>query len=71
MAANLKEFLEQLASDDAFRARYAENPNQVIRESNLSAEEESLLKEGDETKIRDHLGDDAPGFLILDPGGGD
>jgi hypothetical protein len=60
-------FISKLTTDAKFRDRYRQNPDQVMDEEGLSAEDKAALKSGDPDKIKQHLGDDAPPgcFLLI------
>lgn len=61
-AANL---IAKLTTDASFRKRFRANPDAVMDEEGLSAEDKAALKSGDPDKIRKHLGDDAPPGCFL------
>jgi len=66
MSKKTAALLTKLSTDAATRQRFKTNPDQVMDEHGLSAEDKAVLKSGDAEKIREHLGDDAPpGCMVL------
>ena len=66
MSKKSADLISKLSTDPAFRQRFRANPDQVMDEEGLSAEEKDALKSGDPDTLREHLGDDAPpGCMIL------
>lgn len=66
MSKKAADLITKLSTDAAFRQRFRANPDQVMDEEGLSAEDKDVLKSGDPDKIRGHLGDDAPpGCFVL------
>lgn len=55
--SNLNDFLEKLSSDADLKARYLENPEQVMEEAGLSEEEKEAMRSGDEKSLSDLTGD--------------
>ena len=59
-------FINKLSTDPNFRAAYKANPDAVMDQEGLSAEDKAVLKSQDPDAIKSHLGDDAPpGCFIL------
>ena len=54
------DLIAKLSTDPDFRARFRDNPDQVMDEAGLSEEDKAAMKSGDPDRIREHLGDDAP-----------
>ena len=54
------DLIAKLSTDPDYRARFRANPDQVMDEAGLTAEDKAAMKSGDPDKIREHLGDDAP-----------
>ncbi len=66
MSKAAADLIAKLSTDPDFRARFRANPDQVMDEQGLSAEDKAALKSGDPDAIRAHLGDDAPpGCFIM------
>jgi putative modified peptide len=66
MSKKAADLITKLSTDAAFRQRFRANPDQVMDEQGLSAEDKAVLKSGDPDQIRKHLGDDAPpGCFIM------
>ena len=57
--------IAKLTTDASFRTRFRANPDSVMDEEGLSAEDKEVLKSGDPDRIRQHLGDDAPPGCFL------
>lgn len=64
---HVADLITKLSTDAGARQRFRSNPDAVMDEAGLSAEDKAVLKSGDPDKIRQHLGDDAPPgcFLII------
>ena len=60
MSKSAADLIAKLSTDPDFRNRFRSNPDQVMDEAGLSAEDKDALKSGDPDRIRQHLGDDAP-----------
>ena len=66
MSKTAADLIAKLSTDPDFRTRFRANPDKVMDEEGLSAEDKAALKSGDPEKIRQHLGDDAPpGCFIM------
>ncbi len=63
---HVADLITKLSSDPSFRSRFRADPDGVMDQEGLSAEDKQVLKSGDPDKIRGHLGDDSPpGCFIL------
>ena len=59
-------FINKLSTDPNFRAAYKANPDAVMDQEGLDANDKAIVRSGDPDQIRAHLGDDAaPGCLVL------
>ena len=65
MSKKSADLINKLSTDPAFRQRFRANPDQVMDEEGLSAEDKEVMKSGDPDKIKAHLGDDAPPGCFL------
>jgi len=66
MSKKAAEFVTNLSKDPAKRDRFMENPDAVMDEHDLSAEDKAVLRTKDSDKIKSYLGDDSPpGCLVL------
>jgi hypothetical protein len=66
MSKKTAALLTKLSTDAGTRKAFKANPDKVMDEHGLSAEDKAVLKSGDADKIREHLGDDAPpGCMVL------
>jgi hypothetical protein len=66
MSKQSADLIAKLSTDPAYRQRFRANPDQVMDEAGLSADDKAVMKSGDPDKIREHLGDDAPpGCMLL------
>jgi hypothetical protein len=61
---DLQQFLVALSTDPELRQRYKEDPDGVLAEAGLTAEESALVKSGDTDAMRSYLGDEAAGAMI-------
>lgn len=64
---DLKDFVTDLANDSVKWARFRKEPNQMIDEANLTAEDRQLLTEGPMDELRARLGStaDAPSVAFI------
>ena len=59
-------FINKLSTDPNFRAAYKANPDAVMDQEGLDAQDKEVLRSGDPDAIKSHLVDDAaPGCFIL------
>lgn len=61
---DLHHFLIALSRFSSLGNDFKKNPDRVMTEANLSAEEKKLVLEGDAKKIRAYLGHDLPAVAI-------
>ena len=66
------DLINKLSSDPALLERYKADPDTVMDEAGLSAEDKAVMKTNDPQKITEHMGDDAPPgcYSLWDDGGG-
>lgn len=65
MSKKAADLITKLSTDPQFRQKFRANPDQVMDEEGLSAEDKAALKSGDPDRIKQHLGDDAPPGCFL------
>jgi hypothetical protein len=66
MSKPVADLIAKMSADPELRARYQANPEAVMDEAGLSAEDKEVVKSGDPERIRQHLGgDDPPGCFAL------
>jgi len=71
MPVTAAQFLSNLSQDPTLRQRFSQDPDAVMEEAGLSAEDREVLKSGSPERIREHLGSDGPpGCFIIPVGGG-
>jgi hypothetical protein len=66
---SLREFLSTLATDPERLAAFQANPDAIMQEAGLTAEEQEVVKSADEQRIRQYLQesdpDDTKSFYLL------
>ncbi|BAJ01331.1 hypothetical protein [Shewanella violacea] len=55
--SKLNDLLENLSSDAKLKAKYLENPEQVMEEAGLNDKEKTAMRSGDEKSLTDITGD--------------
>jgi hypothetical protein len=60
MSERVTQFLISLSQDPVLLDNFLNNPDPLLGDSLLTAEERSLLRSGDAEEIRKHLGDTGP-----------
>ena len=65
MSKKTADLITKLSTDPALREKFRANPDAVMDQEGLSAEDKAVLRSGDPDKIRQHLGDDAPPGCFL------
>lgn len=63
--ATVADFLERLASDEAFEQEFDKNPNKVMDEFGLDAGQQQLIRKGTAKKVREQVEKDLPDKKIL------
>jgi hypothetical protein len=58
-------FINKLSTDPNFRAAYKADPDAVMDQEGLDAQDKAVLKSQDPDAIKAHLGDDAPPGCFL------
>jgi hypothetical protein len=61
---NLQHFLVALSRFSNLGSDFKQDPDRVMTEAELSAQEKKLVRQGDAKKIRDYLGDERPAIVV-------